>query len=68
MGKIKEGDIIAVDFDGTLCENAWPGIGSPYKELIDFLIRCKKDGAQLIRSREKSQCNPTLPRRWMRCQ
>ena len=48
MGKIKEGDIIAVDFDGTLCENAWPGIGSQYKELIDFLIRCKKDGAQLI--------------------
>lgn len=21
--------IIAVDFDGTLCENAWPGIGAP---------------------------------------
>ena len=30
-------NIIAVDFDGTLCENKWPEIGMPnvpYSELI----------------------------------
>lgn len=26
--------IYAVDFDGTLCESKWPGIGAPNKKLI----------------------------------
>ena len=30
-------NIIAVDFDGTLCENKWPEIGMPNEELIDYL-------------------------------
>lgn len=30
-------NIIAVDFDGTLCENKWPEIGEPNKELIAYL-------------------------------
>lgn len=30
--------IIAVDFDGTLCENKWPEIGEPNTELIGYLI------------------------------
>ena len=29
--------IIAVDFDGTLAENAWPGIGAPIQDTIDAL-------------------------------
>lgn len=28
----------AVDFDGTLCENAYPSIGSPNRQLIEKLI------------------------------
>lgn len=30
-------NIIAVDFDGTLCENKWPEIGMPNEELIEYL-------------------------------
>ena len=40
--------IIAVDFDGTLCENKWPGIGEPNQEIIDYLIDQRKQGAQII--------------------
>ena len=40
--------IIAVDFDGTLCENAWPDIGKPNVALIDFLKQRRKQGDWLI--------------------
>ena len=40
--------IIAVDFDGTLCENAWPEIGKPNERLIDFLKERKRRGDHLI--------------------
>ena len=30
--------IIAVDFDGTLCKNAWPDIGEPNTFLIAYLL------------------------------
>lgn len=40
--------IIAVDFDGTLCENAWPGIGKPKKEVIEYLKKEQAKGAKLI--------------------
>ena len=39
---------IAVDFDGTLCENAWPNIGEPNTALIDQLIEEQKNGAVII--------------------
>lgn len=41
--------IIAVDFDGTLCENKWPNIGEPNKELIAN-IRCEQEckGTKII--------------------
>lgn len=39
---------IAVDFDGTLCENKWPGIGEANRELIDQLIEEQKNGAAII--------------------
>lgn len=35
-------NIIAVDFDGTLCSNQFPKIGAPNEELIDYLKK-KKD-------------------------
>ena len=40
--------IIAVDFDGTLCENKWPDIGLPNEELIAYLKDQKRQGARLI--------------------
>lgn len=41
-------EIWAVDFDGTLCESVWPGIGSPNTKLINFLIKSRKEGIKLI--------------------
>jgi hypothetical protein len=40
--------IIAVDFDGTLCENKWPDIGEPNTELINYLIDEQKKGSKII--------------------
>lgn len=40
--------IIAVDFDGTLCTEAWPGIGEPNTELIHELKALKRQGHKLI--------------------
>lgn len=40
--------IYAVDFDGTLCSNAWPDIGELNTEVIRFLKREQANGAELI--------------------
>ena len=40
--------IIAVDFDGTLCENAYPEIGHPKYAVINYVRRQKMQGAKLI--------------------
>lgn len=40
--------IYAVDFDGTLCESAFPGIGSPNMALIGHLIKRRKQGNKII--------------------
>ena len=41
--------VIAVDFDGTLCEDAFPEIGKPHETLINDLKRCRKEnGDKLI--------------------
>ena len=40
--------IYAVDFDGTLCKNIWPGIGAPNFRLIHFLKREQREGAKVI--------------------
>lgn len=45
MGKYT---IYAVDFDGTLCESEWPGIGAPNTKLIEHLIKRRNQGAKLI--------------------
>ena len=40
--------VIAVDFDGTLCESKWPDIGKANSRLIEWLIRQQADGARLV--------------------
>lgn len=44
----REYNIIAVDFDGTLCEDKWPDIGEPNTELISYLKKCQKAGDRII--------------------
>jgi len=42
---------IAVDFDGTLCEYAFPKIGTQtqeQKELLELLIELRKEGHKII--------------------
>ena len=40
--------IIAVDFDGTLCENRWPEIGEENTELIAAVSLLRELGALII--------------------
>ena len=40
--------IIAVDFDGTLCENNYPQIGSPRQDVLQKLIKEQENGAKII--------------------
>lgn len=35
--------IYAVDFDGTLCENAWPEIGKPYHKMIELIKSLRQE-------------------------
>lgn len=45
---ITDKTIIAIDFDGTLCKNAFPKIGDPYNAVIEFVLTCGAAGAKLI--------------------
>lgn len=40
--------IIAVDFDGTLCSNAWPDIGPENDDVINYILYRQKNGAKII--------------------
>jgi len=40
--------IIAVDFDGTLCESAYPDIGAPKADVIEKLKKEQQAGAKII--------------------
>ena len=40
--------IIAVDFDGTLCGEIYPEVGTPNMQLIDALIKRRMTGDKLI--------------------
>lgn len=40
--------IIAVDFDGTLCENRYPEIGAPSEYVIEYVKSNKNNGAKII--------------------
>ena len=40
--------VIAIDFDGCLCENAWPDIGAPIQATIDRMKREQALGSRFI--------------------
>ncbi|MEL4105638.1 hypothetical protein AAFA46_02185 [Oscillospiraceae bacterium WX1] len=40
--------VYAVDFDGTLCVNAFPDIGAPRHHIIDFIKKCQARGDRII--------------------
>lgn len=40
--------IIAVDFDGTLCENKYPKIGEPNRKIIDYVKEQWQNGAKIV--------------------
>ncbi len=40
--------VIAVDFDGTLCEDKWPAIGRANRKLISDLIHAQEMGDSVI--------------------
>ena len=40
--------IIAVDFDGTLCYSNWPDLGEPNRPLIEYLKQMHASGNKLI--------------------
>lgn len=46
--KTKPHQVWAVDFDGTLCDNRWPNIGDPHKEMIQILKLAQSSGVKLI--------------------
>lgn len=41
-------ETFAVDFDGTLCTNLWPGIGEPHYDMIDWIKQLRNDGHKII--------------------
>lgn len=40
--------ILAVDFDGTLCENEYPGIGKPITQNINYVKTLKQNGWKIV--------------------
>lgn len=40
--------IIAVDFDGTLCKDAYPNIGEEKEEVINYIKFAKASGDKII--------------------
>lgn len=47
-GRLKIMKTIAVDFDGTLCENKYPEIGQAKKDVINRLLEEQERGAKII--------------------
>ena len=45
---IKEKLIYAIDFDGTIVEHAYPGIGMPIYNMLDIIKKLKEEGHSLI--------------------
>lgn len=41
-------ETFAVDFDGTLCENAWPSIGKPIHDMINWVKYLRSNGHKII--------------------
>ena len=41
-------EFVAVDFDGTLCEDAFPEIGKPKERVIEFVRWLAAEGSKII--------------------
>ena len=41
-------EFVAVDFDGTLCADAFPDVGAPNRAVIDYVKRLAADGSKII--------------------
>ena len=41
-------EVFAVDFDGTLCRNAWPNIGEPHYDMIEWIKDLRRNGHKII--------------------
>ncbi len=48
MNKQMNNKILAIDFDGTIVEDAYPGIGSPKAFAFDTLKKFQQEGYRLI--------------------
>lgn len=64
MSEKNLGKIIAVDFDGTLCENAWPEIGAPRQAVIDYVLEEQRKGARLILWTNRSGVSLSAAVKW----
>lgn len=40
--------VIAVDFDGTICSDAWPKCGKPNYGVVSRLIQMQRDGHKIM--------------------
>ena len=54
--------VIAIDFDGTICKQAWPNIGAPIPGAAEAIKALSKAGHKLIlwTCREKQSLNEAL--------
>lgn len=43
-----EPEVYSVDFDGYLCEEAWPEIGAPHYQIIEHFVNLRACGNKLI--------------------
>lgn len=41
-------EFVAVDFDGTLCEDAFPEIGKPKERVVEFVKWMASEGSKII--------------------
>lgn len=48
MSKYGLPKILAVDFDGTLCDDAYPEIGKPKNSVIDLVHSYRKEGWKIV--------------------
>ena len=48
MTEYKKYGIIAVDFDGTLCEDCFPETGKANEPLIHYLKKMQAEGSKVI--------------------
>lgn len=48
LAQRENGYVLAVDFDGTLCESKYPGIGYPRRDVIADVLLCSNMGIKVV--------------------